>query len=102
MTLSTDRGALQSGVNVQSRLTIIELPEANAAPEVLRAHPIITLASGQSWAVRKIMLYPADRVNEVADLTAEAAKLFGGFKTGVGFLGSPTWALGGAAALGLL
>src|SRR5687768_3370663 len=45
-----------------------ELTEVTAAPEVPRAHPTITLASGQSWTVRKIMLYRADSVKEIADL----------------------------------
>jgi hypothetical protein len=70
------------------------------APDAL--FPSVTLASGKSWKIRKIMLFPEQIVTELANLRVEATKLFGGFSTGIGFLGSPSWVLGGAAALGAI
>jgi hypothetical protein len=52
--------------------------------------------------MHKVMLYDQERVKEIALLRAQAMKSLGGVSTGVGFLGSPGWALGGAAALGIL
>lgn len=48
------------------------------------------------------MLFPEVEIARLIALRAEAAKLLGGFSSGIGFIGSPAWALGGAAALGLL
>jgi hypothetical protein len=64
--------------------------------------PTLTLASGEVLELRQVMLYPAEAVLEIAALRAQALKSFGGVSTGIGFWGSPSWALGGAAALGLL
>ena len=64
--------------------------------------PLVMLASGQSIRMQRVMLYEEDHVKEIALLRAQAMKSLGGVSTGVGFLGSPEWALGGAAALGLI
>jgi hypothetical protein len=64
--------------------------------------PMILLSSGQTLKLRKILLYEEPRVNEVALLRAQAVKGMAGVSTGIGFWGSPLWALGGAAALGLV
>jgi hypothetical protein len=64
--------------------------------------PVIVLASGQTLKIRRVRLYEADKVSEIALLRASAAKSFGGVSTGIGFWGSPAWALGGAAILGML
>jgi len=64
--------------------------------------PLVMLASGQSIRMQKVMLFDEGRVKELAQLRAQAMKNLGGITTGIGFIGSPAWALGGAAALGLL
>lgn len=65
-------------------------------------YPKIVLASGQTIELRRVRLYEAEVVQEIAKLKASALKSMGGVSTGVGFWGSPTWALGGAAALGVI
>jgi hypothetical protein len=67
-----------------------------------KANPVIVLSSGQSLKVSKVVLYDAKEVYGIAALRANALKNLGGISTGVGFIGSPEWALGGAAALGLV
>jgi hypothetical protein len=52
--------------------------------------------------VSKVVLSDAKEVYGIASLRANALKNHGGISTGVGFIGSPEWALGGAAALGLV
>ncbi len=64
--------------------------------------PVILLTSGQTLKVRRVLLYEEDRVNEIALLRTQAMRGMGGVSTGIGFWGSPSWALGGAAALGLV
>ena len=63
--------------------------------------PVILLTSGQSVKLRRVLLFEADLVDEIALLRVKALKGLGGVSTGIGFWGSPSWALGGAAALGL-
>jgi hypothetical protein len=63
---------------------------------------ILALTSGLMLKVREVKLYDETLVREVALLRSRAAASLGGVSTGVGFLGSPGWALGGAAALGVL
>lgn len=74
--------------------------ELGAAPD--REYPVLLLSSGQTFRVREVTLYDEQEVLEIAALRAEAMKSLGGVSTGIGFLGSPEWALGGAAALGLV
>lgn len=64
--------------------------------------PIAVLKSGQSVTLDEIKLFPEAEVQKLIALRAEAAQLLGGVSTGIGFLGSPEWAIGGALALGLL
>ena len=64
--------------------------------------PVIVLASGQTLKVRRVKLFEADKVNEIASLKASAMQSLGGVSTGIGFWGSPGWALGGAAVLGVV
>jgi hypothetical protein len=66
------------------------------------ACPLVMLASGQSLKLRRVMLYNEEDVTEIATLRAQAMKSLGGVSTGIGFIGSPEWVLGGAAALGIL
>lgn len=64
--------------------------------------PVIVLASGQPLKANRIRLYDTRLLNEIAAMRATAAQALGGVHTGIGFWGSPTWALGGAAALGIV
>ncbi|MDF2115513.1 hypothetical protein PY365_08030 [Roseiarcaceae bacterium H3SJ34-1] len=66
------------------------------------ACPQITLVSGQTLLMQKARLYPIDRVQELGALYAKATNLTGGVSTGIGFLGSPSWVIGGALAMSLL
>jgi hypothetical protein len=63
--------------------------------------PLLMLASGQALKMQQVMLYDRDEVVQIAAARAEAMKGLGGVSTGIGFIGSPEWAIGGAAALGL-
>jgi hypothetical protein len=63
---------------------------------------IVLLSSGQLLKVNGITLYPAERVAEIIRLRELAASKMGGVSTGIGFIGSPGWAIGAGAALGLL
>lgn len=64
--------------------------------------PEVILVSGQKLEIRGVQLFDEAGVAEVAKLKAAAARQMGGVTTGIGFIGSPAWALGGAAVLGLL
>jgi len=52
--------------------------------------------------MRAVLLYEANKIAEIAALKARATEKLRGFSTGIGFWGSPGWALGGAAVLGLV
>jgi hypothetical protein len=62
---------------------------------------LVVLASGQTLTVKGVKLFPESIVREIAMLKAKAIKGLEGVSTGVGFIGSPEWVLGGAAVLGL-
>jgi hypothetical protein len=64
--------------------------------------PVIVLTSGQTLKISRVKLYEAAKLQEIAIIKASAAKNLGGISTGIGFWGSPAWALGGAAALGIV
>src|SRR3954454_19321312 len=64
--------------------------------------PVILLASGQTLKIERVFLHETARINEIAAMKATAAQGVGGVQTGIGFWGSPAWALGGAAALGIV
>ncbi|MCP1914447.1 hypothetical protein J2R96_006927 [Bradyrhizobium elkanii] len=52
--------------------------------------------------MRAIELYPAEQLAKIAGLRAQAAQKMGGVSTGLGFIGSPAWAVGAGAVLGVL
>ncbi|MGD9617817.1 MAG: hypothetical protein AB7H90_21985 [Alphaproteobacteria bacterium] len=64
--------------------------------------PIVVLASGEKFEARRVKLYEADKVQEIASLKATAAKQLAGISTGISFWGDPAWALGGATVLGII
>ncbi len=63
---------------------------------------VMLLASGQTLKVKGLMLYPSEALARIVNIRAEAAGKLGGISTGIGFLGSPGWAIGAGAALGIL
>ena len=79
-------------------------PTAPAAPAVPEtpSRAAVLLASGHLLKVRGVTLYPFESLAEVARLRELAGSKLGGVSTGIGFLGSPGWAIGGGIALGLL
>ena len=62
----------------------------------------LTMASGAGIAVSHIRLYPQSELEQILTLRAKAEEELGGFSSGLGFLGSPGWVIGGAAALGAI
>ena len=63
---------------------------------------VIVQTGGSSLKVDAIGLSDAKRVLELQKTRAEAANALGGVSTGIEFIGSPSWVLGGALALGAL
>ncbi|WP_143271631.1 hypothetical protein [Bradyrhizobium mercantei] len=63
---------------------------------------VLLLPSGQTLKVQGIELYPADELGHIAATRAEAARNLGTVSTGIGFIGSPAWAIGASAALGFI
>jgi hypothetical protein len=63
---------------------------------------VMLLASGQILKVIGVMLYPTAALGQIANMRAEAAGKLGGVSSGIGFIGSPGWAIGAGAALGIL
>jgi hypothetical protein len=63
---------------------------------------VALLTSGHILKISAVMLYPADALLQIASIRSEAASKVGGVATGIGFIGSPAWAIGASAALGLL
>lgn len=64
--------------------------------------PIAILSSGHSIIIEEVKLFPETEVAKLASLRAEAARLLGGTSSGIGFIGSPAWAIGGSIAVGFL
>jgi hypothetical protein len=64
--------------------------------------PTVTLKSGETLSVRRVMLYNANNVNEIMALRAQAQQNLGGVSTGIGFWGSPGWVIEGALVLGAI
>ena len=62
----------------------------------------IILSSGRQIEISKVRLYPEPELQKLFSLRAKAQEELGGFSTGIGFLGSPSWVLWSAAALGTL
>ncbi len=63
---------------------------------------VVLLTSGQLLKLRGITLYPVEMVSEITKLREIALSKIGGVSSGIGFLGSPGWAIGAGAALGLI
>lgn len=63
---------------------------------------VAILSSGQTLKIHGVTLYPTDSIAAISGLRSEAAAKMGGVSTGIGFLGSPTWAIGAGAVLGVL
>jgi hypothetical protein len=63
---------------------------------------LLELSSGKQLNVARLMLFPEPDIRQFMSLKAKAQQELGGFSTGIGFWGSPEWAIGGAAALGLI
>jgi hypothetical protein len=74
----------------------------NSLPVTLERRLLLSLSSGQQLAVSKLMLFPEQEIQQFLTLKAKAQEELGGFSSGIGFWGSPEWAIGGAAALGLV
>jgi hypothetical protein len=70
--------------------------------EQIENRAVVLLTSGHVLKIAGVTLYPAEDLARVASLRVEAAAKLGGVSTGIGFIGSPGWALGASAALGLL
>ncbi len=66
------------------------------------AAPVVILSSGHSVTIEQVMLFPSAEIAGLIALRSEAARLLGGTSSGIGFIGSPTWAIGGALALGFI
>lgn len=64
--------------------------------------PVVVITSGQTLKISRVKIYEAAKLQDIALLKASAAKNLGEISTGIGFWGSPAWALGGAAALGMI
>ena len=60
--------------------------------------PVVVLASGQTLRLRRVMLYDADAIAEIAALRAHAAKGLGMQGTGIGILGTPSLGFAAEAA----
>jgi hypothetical protein len=63
---------------------------------------VVLLTSGQLLKIHGVTLYPIEQVAEIVQMREMAATQMGGVSTGIGFLGSPGWAIGAGAALGIL
>lgn len=63
---------------------------------------VALLSSGQTLKIQGVTLYPTESIAVISGLRPEAASKMGGVSTGMGFIGSPTWAIGTGAALGFL
>lgn len=62
----------------------------------------VAMASGARHCLTEIFLHDETLLRDAQALRLAASKNLGGVSTGIGFWGSPEWALGGAAALGIL
>jgi len=74
----------------------------NPAPPTKGSKLLFELSSGKQLSVARLMLFPDPDIRQFLSLKAKAQQELGGFSTGIGFWGSPEWAIGGAAALGLV
>jgi hypothetical protein len=87
----------------------VPLPEKKPHVNILNSTPLtdksslqLGLSSGIQIEVTKLVLYPQDEIAEYMKLQTRAREELAQFSTGIGFWGSPEWAIGGAAALGIV
>jgi hypothetical protein len=71
-------------------------------PDTGTGDAVAILSSGQTLKIHGVTLYPTEIIAVIGGLRAEAASKMGGVSSGIGFIGSPTWAIGAGAALGIL
>ncbi len=62
----------------------------------------VGMMSGKRYQIEEVFLCEEGQLRKAQALRAVAAENLAGVSTGIGFWGSPEWALGGALALGLL
>jgi hypothetical protein len=60
------------------------------------------VAAGETFRITEIGLFPGPHMAEWKGLMATAQAQLGPVSLGIGFLGSPAWAIGGAAAMGFI
>lgn len=63
---------------------------------------VLGLRSGEIIRVEKVRLYPKDWLDKAYSARFKAGEKLKGVSSGIGFLGSPEWAIGGGLALGLV
>lgn len=71
-------------------------------PSLLTPTISLIISSGNRYRVSEVFLYEESSLRKAQALRLLAEQSLKGVSTGVGFLGSPEWAIGGALALGLL
>ena len=62
----------------------------------------VAMASGSRYCISEVFLCEEAQLRRAHALRIAASQNLGGGSTGIGFWGSPQWALGGALALGIL
>lgn len=63
---------------------------------------IVRMQSGAEHLLSRVKLYHAELVAQIEALRVQAQTKLGGVSTGIGFIGSPEWVLGGSALIGAL
>jgi len=91
-----------------SKRTIELIPEAAVSTAVadVSSQPNPTLrvffTSGETIVIDSLLLYPAEALQTAQSMLMNGKAKMRGFSTGIGFLGSPGWVLGGAMLTGFL
>jgi hypothetical protein len=62
----------------------------------------IGLSSGREMLVNKVRLFPKEKLAKAMSLRAQGIQRLGGVSTGLGFLGSPGWVIGGTLVVGAI
>jgi hypothetical protein len=63
---------------------------------------VTIVAGGQTLEISSVEMFAAADVTDWRSLLMKAQQQLGGVSTGISFWGSPAWAIGGAAVLGML
>jgi hypothetical protein len=89
-------GAIPVALEAQnmSEVAAIQFPKSS--------NPSVTLVSGETLNVCKVMLFNLEIVDQIAALRMQGQKNLGGVSTGIGFWGSPTWVIEGTLVLGAI